>query len=691
MIINVNYLFFFILLFDKKCLPLPIKSVQLKKTIIMDNFKNKIKSSNIFSYLSSIGYLPRWMVLLVDVVLCIVAYFCAFQLAYHYYYFQYASVQLYEIKNIIITLGCQILWFWVFHTYSGILRYSTFIDATKLLYAIIANASTLITIHYLVLLAIGKGVFLRLGIVLYAIFAFLLLFSLRLVVKTLYDTLVIRAGRAISVVVYGTKSAGISIAKMIRSDVNSHYRVDGFIDDRSNQNKQIFGLPIFSTKSKDIISNLQKKRIKAIVVSPLKLNDVNITKSLNCFIDAGFQILMIPGLRHYKEGDDISGFDIEKNLKKIQIEDLLGRKPIEIDKSPIEKMIAGKVILITGAAGSIGSEIVRQLSMFKPKKLILLDNAETPLHNIRLELTEKFHNIEYAFVIADVRMRDRIESVFSEMRPNVVFHAAAYKHVPLMEDNPAECVLANVLGSRNVADMAVKYGTESFVMVSTDKAVNPTNVMGCSKRIAEIYVQSLSKKLANQSGKAPRFITTRFGNVLGSNGSVIPLFRQQIEKGGPVTVTHPDIIRYFMTIPEACQLVLEAGTIGNGGEIFIFDMGMPVKIADLAKKMIRLSGLEPGVDIQIEYTGLRPGEKLYEELLNNEELVKPTSHDKIMIANVREYEYDEMLPMYDKLFEYAQENQNYLVVRTMKEMVPEYKSQNSVYQQIDSELKNNYL
>ena len=657
----------------------------------MDNFKNKIKSSNIFAYLSSIGYLPRWMVLLVDVVLCIVAYFCAFQLAYHYYYFQYASVQLYEIKNIIITLGCQILWFWVFHTYSGILRYSTFIDATKLLYAIIANASTLITIHYLVLLAIGKGVFLRLGIVLYAIFAFLLLFSLRLVVKTLYDTLVIRAGRAISVVVYGTKSAGISIAKMIRSDVNSHYRVDGFIDDRSNQNKQIFGLPIFSTKSKDIISNLQKKRIKAIVVSPLKLNDVNITKSLNCFIDAGFQILMIPSLRHYKEGDDISGFDIEKNLKKIQIEDLLGRKPIEIDKSPIEKMIAGKVILITGAAGSIGSEIVRQLSMFKPKKLILLDNAETPLHNIRLELTEKFHNIEYAFVIADVRMRDRIESVFSEMRPNVVFHAATYKHVPLMEDNPAECVLANVLGSRNVADMAVKYGTESFVMVSTDKAVNPTNVMGCSKRIAEIYVQSLSKKLANQSGKAPRFITTRFGNVLGSNGSVIPLFRQQIEKGGPVTVTHPDIIRYFMTIPEACQLVLEAGTIGNGGEIFIFDMGMPVKIADLAKKMIRLSGLEPGVDIQIEYTGLRPGEKLYEELLNNEELVKPTSHDKIMIANVREYEYDEMLPMYDKLFEYAQENQNYLVVRTMKEMVPEYKSQNSVYQQIDSELKNNYL
>jgi len=461
----------------------------------------------------------------------------------------------------------------------------------------------------------------------------------------------------------------------------------GFIDDKSNQNKQIFGLPIYSTKRKDIISSLQKKRIKAIVVSPLKLNDNNIAKSLNCFIDAGFQILMIPRLMHYKEGDDISEFDVEKNLKKIQIEDLLGRKPIEIDKGPIEKMISGKVIMITGAAGSIGGEIVRQLSLFKPKKLVLLDNAETPLHNMRLELTEKFQNIEYAFVIADVRMRDRIEAVFAECRPNVVFHAAAYKHVPLMEDNPSECVVANVMGSRNVADMAVKYGVDSFVMVSTDKAVNPTNVMGCSKRIAEIYVQSLSKKLAKQGGKVTRFITTRFGNVLGSNGSVIPLFRQQIEKGGPVTVTHPDIIRYFMTIPEACQLVLEAATIGNGGEIFIFDMGMPVKIADLARKMIRLSGLEPGVDIQIEYTGLRPGEKLFEELLNNEELVKPTSHDKIMIANVREYDYDEMLSMYDKLFEYAQENQNYLVVRTMKEMVPEYKSQNSVYQQIDSELK----
>ena len=653
----------------------------------MRNFVDRVKNSDIFSHLSSIGYLPRWLVLILDVTLSFVAYVLAYQLAYRYYYYQFADIELYRLSNVVVILLCQVVWFWVFHSYSGIVRYSTFVDITKLLLAIFFNVLTLFVIHYVTYVLDGNGMFLRLGIVFYGIFAFLFLMFLRVFVKTLYDVFVVNSGRTISVVVYGTKSAGISIAKMIRTESNSRYRVVAFIDDKKNQDKQIFGLPIYSTQNKKLFSILQKKKVKAIVVSPLKLKETTITSSLNIFVEAGFQLLMIPRLGNYKEGEEMSSFNVEKNLKKIQIEDLLGRKPIEIDKKPIEKMISGKVVMITGAAGSIGGEIVRQLSIFKPKKLILLDNAETPLHNIKLELTEKFHDIEYAFVIADVRMRDRIESVFSDMRPNVVFHAAAYKHVPLMEDNPSECVMANVKGTCNVADMAVKYGTESFVMVSTDKAVNPTNVMGCSKRIAEIYVQSLSKKLALRGGKTTRFITTRFGNVLGSNGSVIPLFRQQIEKGGPVTVTHPDIIRYFMTIPEACQLVLEAGTIGNGGEIFIFDMGMPVKIADLAKKMIRLSGLEPGIDIQIEYTGLRPGEKLYEELLNNEELVKPTSHDKIMIANVREYEYDEMLPMYDKLFEYGKANQDYLVVRTMKVMVPEYKSQNSVYQQIDLDLK----
>ena len=664
-----------------------IRIIIAKKNFLMESLVNKVKNSDMFSHLSSIGYLPRWVVLILDVMLCLLAYVFAYQLAYHYYYFQFADIELYKLTNILVTLGCQILWFWVFHTYSGIVRYSTFVDVTKLLFAIVANVVTLIFIHYLTFWFLGDGMFLRLGIVFYGVFAFLLLMFLRVSVKTLYDVIVVNSGKTIPIMIYGTKSAGISIAKMIRSEVNSKYRVVGFVDDKHNQDKQIFGLPVYSTKKTKIESIFEKKKIKAIVVSPLKLNGNEPSPELEVFVNAGLQLLMIPQLKNYKEGDEVGEFNVEQNLRKIQIEDLLGRKPIEIDKTPIEKMISDKVVMITGAAGSIGSEIVRQLSMFKPRKLILLDNAETPLHNIKLEVSEKFQNIEYAFVIADVRMRDRIESIFAEMRPNVVFHAAAYKHVPMMEDNPSECITANVKGTRNVADMAVKYGVTSFVMVSTDKAVNPTNVMGCSKRIAEIYVQSLSKKLALQEGKTTRFITTRFGNVLGSNGSVIPLFRQQIEKGGPVTVTHPDIIRYFMTIPEACQLVLEAGTIGNGGEIFVFDMGMPVKIADLAKKMIRLSGLEPGVDIKIEYTGLRPGEKLYEELLNDEELVKPTSHNKIMIANVREYDYDSMLPVYDKLFEYAKANEDYLVVRTMKEMVPEYKSQNSVYQQIDSELK----
>ena len=653
----------------------------------MMNFIDIIKNGDVFYRLSSVGYLPRWLVLMLDVVLCLGAYILADQLAYSYYYFQFDGIELYDLSNILMVLGVQIVWFWVFHTYCGIVRYSTFVDITKLFAAIVANVTTLLVIHYVGIIFGGDGVFLRLGIVFYGVFAFLFLIFLRVLVKTLYDVFVVDLGSRLPIVIYGTKSAGISIAKMIRAETNSRYRVVGFVDDRKNQNKEIFGLPIYSTKNSNLISVLEKKRVKAIVVSPLKLSENMVTSELNMFVDAGLQLLMIPKLTNYKEGDEVGEFNIERNLRNIQIEDLLGRKPIVIDKTPIAKMISDKVVMITGAAGSIGGEIVRQLSIFKPKKLILLDNAETPLHNIKLELTEKFRDIEYAFVVADVRMRDRIESVFAEMHPNVVFHAAAYKHVPLMEDNPSECVLANVMGSRNVADMAVKYGVSSFVMVSTDKAVNPTNVMGCSKRVAEIYVQSLAKKLDLQGGKKTRFITTRFGNVLGSNGSVIPLFRQQIEKGGPVTVTHPDIIRYFMTIPEACQLVLEAGTIGKGGEIFIFDMGMPVKIADLAKKMIRLSGLEPGIDIQIEYTGLRPGEKLYEELLNDEELVKPTSHDKIMIANVREYDYDEILPMYDKLFEYGKANQDYLVVRTMKEMVPEYKSQNSVYQKIDSELK----
>ena len=362
-------------------------------------------------------------------------------------------------------------------------------------------------------------------------------------------------------------------------------------------------------------------------------------------------------------------------MRNIQIEDLLNRKPIEIEKEHLRQQLSGEVVMVTGAAGSIGSEISRQVASYAPKLLVLVDNAETPMHNLRLELTEKFPALQFACYIADVRSQERMDFVFRNTRPAYVYHAAAYKHVPMMEEFPSECIKDNVMGTKNVADCAVRYGVRSFVMVSTDKAVNPTNVMGASKRVCEIYVQSLSKKLsASGDAAATKFITTRFGNVLGSNGSVIPLFKKQIENGGPVTVTHPDIIRYFMTIPEACQLVLEAGTMGKGGEIFIFDMGQPVRIADLAEKMIRLAGL-------------RPGEKLYEELLNVKETTKPTYHEKIMIANVREYVYDDVKEKIDSLISEAMANEDYNVVRIMKEIVPEYVSQNSKYEALDAEVK----
>lgn len=371
------------------------------------------------------------------------------------------------------------------------------------------------------------------------------------------------------------------------------------------------------------------------------------------------------------------------NFKNIRIEDLLNRLPIEISKDHIVAQVKDKVIMVTGAAGSIGSEIVRQLTKYSPKLLVLYDNAETPLHNLKLELDEMKAACPYAVCIGDMRNAKRLTDVVTTHKPNVIYHAAAYKHVPMMEDSPCECIIANVLGTRNIADLAVANGVEKFVMVSTDKAVNPTNVMGASKRIAEIYVQSLFKKNAAANPNTTKFITTRFGNVLGSNGSVIPLFRHQIEQGGPVTVTHPDIIRYFMTIPEACQLVLEAGSMGEGGEIFIFDMGRPVKIADLARKMIRLAGYRPEIDIPIAYTGLRPGEKLYEELLNVKEATQPTYNEKILIAKVREYDFDEVAKEIDTLIDYAYLYKNFMVVSQMKRIVPEYVSKNSQYERLD--------
>lgn len=649
----------------------------------------KFKNRNLFFKISSIGYLPRWLVLIIDVLVCMVVYCISYELGERYYYDAYTeSGVIFRFTDMAAVLGVQIFFFWLFRTYTGIIRYSTFVDMMKLLYSVTSTFVVLLIVHY-VKIWLGYPGLLRFNLLLYAVFSMLALFVIRLSVKTFYDLFVVSVKRVVPVVVYGTKAAGVGLAQMIIGASESKYKVIGFLDDKQMSDKRILGLPIFSTSdTKALTAKLQNKRVKAIIVSPLKMKEIDVTRDLDVFINAGIQILVVPEFDKYRRGCEVAGdMSIDRKLRSIQIEDLLNRAPIEVDKTPLRNAIEKRVVMVTGAAGSIGSEIVRQVSELKPRRVVLFDNAETPLHNIKLEVLKRWPDIEYVFVIADVRWRDRVERVISEYRPEFIFHAAAYKHVPMMEDNPSEAIIANVVGTRNMADMAVKYGVKSFVMISTDKAVNPTNVMGCSKRLAEIYVQSYCKKLEREHQSVTKFITTRFGNVLGSNGSVIPLFRKQIAAGGPVTVTHPDIIRYFMTIPEACQLVLEAGTIGSGGQIYIFDMGHPVKINDLARKMIRLSGLEPGRDIQIEYTGLRPGEKLYEELLTSEEHVKSEVNSQIMVAETREYDYDEILPMFDKMIGYAYANQEFLVVRTMKDIVPEYKSQNSIFQSVDNEIE----
>jgi FlaA1/EpsC-like NDP-sugar epimerase len=480
--------------------------------------------------------------------------------------------------------------------------------------------------------------------------------------------------------IFGTKSAAIGIAKMLMSEqVGSKYKLVGFIDDeKSAIEKMIMGVKVYHLDD-EILKTTISKKCKSIIISPLKLNQVNSSNILEKFIDNNLTILSLPPMNIWK--NDIPSIG---QIKSIQIEELLERPQINISMDNISAQLKDKVVLVTGASGSIGSEIARQVLRFETQLVVLLDFAESPMHDLKLDLLENYPDKNLTCFLADVRNKDRMDYMMDLFRPDIIYHAAAYKHVPLMEDYPVESVQVNVLGTKNLADLAVKYRVERFVMVSTDKAVNPTNVMGASKRIAEIYVQALYKKLhATMNGSTTKFITTRFGNVLGSNGSVIPYFKRQIEQGGPVTVTHPEIIRYFMTIPEACMLVLEAGSMGNGGEIYIFDMGKPVKIVDLARKMIRLAGYVPEEDIKIVYTGLRPGEKLYEELLNKKELTQNTHHPKIMIANVQQHDYDKVSVLIDKLINYSKLSKDYLTVSTMKKIVPEFKSKNSQYERLD--------
>lgn len=485
----------------------------------------------------------------------------------------------------------------------------------------------------------------------------------------------LRGTHSANVFIYGAKEAGVNIAKALRVNLRNHYRLRGFIADEPELiNKVMMGVRVFPNDD-TLIDVLNDRDVQTIIISPAKMEELKKSDMADRLLVHNIKLMTAPPLSEWN-GQALS----RTQLKEIQIEDLLQRNPIEIDIHKVASHLEGKRVMITGAAGSIGSEIMRQVASFNPYKLILVDQAETPLHDIRLELQDRWRDIDAETIIADISNATRMEDIFKEFKPQYIFHAAAYKHVPMMEDNVSESIQVNVFGTRTVADLAVKYGAEKFVMISTDKAVNPTNVMGCSKRICEIYVQSLAKKLQKEGGHATQFITTRFGNVLGSNGSVIPRFRDQIQRGGPVTVTHPEIIRYFMTIPEACRLVLEAGSMGNGGEIYIFDMGKPVKIVDLAKRMISLSGR---TDVKIEFTGLRHGEKLYEELLNVKELTKPTYHEKIMIATVREYDYDEVKERIQKLIDVSYTYDQMKIVAAMKDIVPEFVSKNSCFEALD--------
>ena len=644
-----------------------------------------ISKSDMFSHWINIGYLPRWGVLLLDLLIVLIAFVVSYMIGSQILTYDLAA-RMPIWGQAIFVLVLQGVFFWAFHTYSGILRYSTFVDTLKVTAAVVANGLFLFLANLIVKYVTNyiNPPFFTTVLVIYVFVAITLLFGWRVIIKTVFEYISHRSKGVDKVLIYGTKSAGLSIAKMLQSNLESQYRPVGFIADKYDDiQHDLLGLTVYPL-NEQLMYTLKKHHIRHIIVSPLKMKQINPLVDLKPFIDNNIRILTTPYFTDFSIGENNDNINtIVGRIESIKVEDLLERPVIEMDTENVGTILEGQTVMVTGAAGSIGSEIVRQVAAFKPQTIVLFEMAESPLHDLTVDLRKEFPNQQFVPVIADVRNVDMVEEVFEEYHPHVVFHAAAYKHVPLMEDFPAQAILANVQGSKNVADMAIKFNAKRFVMVSTDKAVNPTNVMGASKRIAEIYVQSLFLKEAKENANCTKFITTRFGNVLGSNGSVVPYFKKQIAAGGPVTVTHPDIIRYFMTIPEASCLVLEAATLGSGGEIFCFDMGQPVKIADLAKNMIRLAGFEPGKDIEITYTGLRPGEKLYEELLNQKETTIPTKHKKILVAKVRGYDYQEVAEQIEALIQLAKTGKVFPTVKLMKQIVPEFKSKNSVYEKLD--------
>lgn len=632
----------------------------------------------ISKWIFSRGALPYWCILVYDGVTVITS-------GYFVYYLQHGFQNLVEnISRVSLGIGLcfavYMIAFILFHTFNGVLRFSSFIDLRRVAYSTFTASFAICVLHQ-VQVKCGLTPYLLIprffsGVQIF-ITATMFMWALRIIVKILHDNYG-KSDDTPNVFIYGCMQGGVALAKSVRSQSPSRYTVTGFISaDKAMTSSRLLGEKVYYDDD-SIVETMLQNKVKVLLVSPLQTERfTHRTSLINALIAAKIKIMMMPSVEEWDGKSPLS----HTQLHEVDIEDLLPRDKIEVDMNAIKDMLTGRRILITGAAGSIGSEMARQVATFAPAELVLVDQAETPMHDVRLYMARNHSDLKVWTIVGSITNQSQMEDIFSAHKPEFVFHAAAYKHVPMMEDNPAMAVQNNVYGTRVIADLAVKYGTKKFVMISTDKAVNPTNVMGCSKRICEIYCQSLNKAIQDGEVKGiTQFVTTRFGNVLGSNGSVIPLFKEQIRKGGPVTVTHKDIIRFFMLIPEACRLVLEAGTMGKGGEIFVFDMGEPVRIADLAQRMIDLSGAK---NIEIKFTGLRDGEKLYEEVLNDAEQTKPTVHPKIKVAAVREYSYELALQNEKDLYEISLNYDDMAIVKKMKEIVPEYKSRHSKYEVLD--------
>ena len=630
-------------------------------------------------HLNALQYMPRWIIFFIDIFLVVLSSVFTFLIVKSLRVSFYTTLDIPVRYSIIVFIN--IIFFLVFKTYSGIIRHSTFIDGIKLLYSSVCSFLTLVAINYITYYAIGKKIYLFPSLVLNFIITFLALFLFRIFVKFIFDNLIVEKhfSNLIQGVIYGSDANAITVANALRSEKPLRFNIIGFIDKKNKDiSKTILDIPILNSRKK-ISVVLRSINAEAIIMADNSLSKEEKLRIVDECLESNVNVYTAPTVANWENEMEIS-----KKVMNFQIQDLLERSSIVLDQKPISNQLKNKTILITGGAGSIGSEIVRQVIHFDPKKIIILDQAETPLHYLKEELLALNYDVKIRTVICDIRDKPTLKEIFKRYSPEVVFHAAAYKHVPMMEENPSQAIITNVLGTKITADLSLEFGVANFVFISTDKAVNPSNVMGASKRIAEKYIQSLFFNLKGDGKAKTKFITTRFGNVLGSSGSVVPLFTEQIQNGGPITITHPDIIRYFMTIPEACQLVLEAGAMGKGGEIFIFDMGKPVKIIDLANKMIRLAGLVPEQDIKIKIVGLRPGEKLYEELLNDNSKTLPTHNNKILIVEDTFIDFSILSKEIDALTVLANEYDNNSLVLKMKRIVPEFISMNSEFNELDN-------